>query len=841
MDFSEKDAARSKWKLTQRHRRGRGRGATPAGPGGRGSRGGTAAARDLGTNEDRYFDEEAAAATAAALGPVQQSQGADLAQLLAQAEPFDRGFYHRARVNLAQELGLPPEPAGGGFQGLTFDLKGLAACLELLPRNQVLDTDAFSDEDAGDDSGSQGEAEEELPDLDDEEWERQLEAVSAAQPLATAAAPLAGGAAARLPVPATPAASRPPHAGGQLQPSAVLQQQAAPALPGKAIQPQRAAVAATRPAQDEHDEELDMLLGLGTDQGAAPLPATVCCAMAGGFAPAAPGVQKIKGGRWTVFRFFLVSVAFTSAWVAVSSQLGYYRKLHGPAVLLQLNIAYFLPSIPLLIVSAFLDRPLEARLGVAKTILVRLVLGLLGYGAVTAWFPFMPERIWFLLGAVVALGLFSGIAFSAAYQLVARFANKNVIALGLGCAASGPLVLAMQLVLEMGPVPTRHQQILLYEAMAVLIVAGLWATASLLLRHWGAIEKAAGKQDLVEPLLTGQDDDGGVASPAAPDAGFSFALPASPRTPPSPQGQLATLGEALWKQRSLPPLVAYSSLEPFQSPFLSSECCSSEGSPRLRQLSAPPAVLPGAAVPGSGASADGAAGAAGAAVGEVEASPQPSVKESIDFAGAGTRPDSSASGPGHGADATLSEAGTARAAHSAPGSSATWQALPLIWAPLTALGLSSTVALTLFPFFTYVPTSGLLGESLPQVLFFARIFADVLGRFLPRLSLLAAESPLTPLAAAGAKLAGVPILLLYIKSPDRLHSDVFAVLLVAAVWLLGGYINTMANMMAPRLVPPQLKGAAAGAMAIAYQVAHFVGLAAATLLVYLMFGHIGVD
>jgi hypothetical protein len=84
--------------------------------------------------------------------------------------------------------------------------------------------------------------------------------------------------------------------------------------------------------------------------------------MAGGGFVAAGG-HKIKGGRWTVFRFFLVSVAFTSAWVAVSSQLGYYRRLHGPAVLLQLNIAYFLPSIPLLIVSAFLDKPLEARLG----------------------------------------------------------------------------------------------------------------------------------------------------------------------------------------------------------------------------------------------------------------------------------------------------------------------------------------------------------------------------------------------------------------------------------------------------------------------------------------------
>ena len=52
-----------------------------------------------------------------------------------------------------------------------------------------------------------------------------------------------------------------------------------------------------------------------------------------------PGAQKIKGGRWTVFRFFLVSVAFTSAWVAVSSQLGYYRRIHGPEVLLQVSEA----------------------------------------------------------------------------------------------------------------------------------------------------------------------------------------------------------------------------------------------------------------------------------------------------------------------------------------------------------------------------------------------------------------------------------------------------------------------------------------------------------------------
>jgi hypothetical protein len=47
--------------------------------------------------------------------------------------------------------------------------------------------------------------------------------------------------------------------------------------------------------------------------------------------------------------------------------------------------------------------------------------------------------------------------------------------------------------------------------------------------------------------------------------------------------------------------------------------------------------------------------------------------------------------------------------------SASRQALRLMWPPLAALTLSSTISLIVFPLFTYVPTSGLLGESLPKV------------------------------------------------------------------------------------------------------------------------------
>lgn len=41
---------------------------------------------------------------------------------------------------------------------------------------------------------------------------------------------------------------------------------------------------------------------------------------------------------------------------------------------------------------------------------------------------------------------------------------------------------------------TLSPQILLYESIALVIAAGLWATVSLLLRHWKPIEAHASKQ-----------------------------------------------------------------------------------------------------------------------------------------------------------------------------------------------------------------------------------------------------------------------------------------------------------------------------------------------------------
>ena len=61
------------------------------------------------------------------------------------------------------------------------------------------------------------------------------------------------------------------------------------------------------------------------------------------------------------------------------------------------------------------------------------------------------------------MGLVCGIAYSASYQMVSRFAKKNTISLGLGCVGSGIIVLFLEIALQVGIHPSKLQSILLYE------------------------------------------------------------------------------------------------------------------------------------------------------------------------------------------------------------------------------------------------------------------------------------------------------------------------------------------------------------------------------------------
>lgn len=67
----------------------------------------------------------------------------------------------------------------------------------------------------------------------------------------------------------------------------------------------------------------------------------------------------------------LLQVGFTMPWVALSSELGYLKMLHGPHFLLWLNLAYFMPSLPTLMLQLVYDQAYNKYFGTAVATLIR--------------------------------------------------------------------------------------------------------------------------------------------------------------------------------------------------------------------------------------------------------------------------------------------------------------------------------------------------------------------------------------------------------------------------------------------------------------------------------------
>ena len=162
-----------------------------------------------------------------------------------------------------------------------------------------------------------------------------------------------------------------------------------------------------------------------------------------------------------------------------------------------------------------------------------------------------------------------------------------------------------------------------------------------------------------------------------------------------------------------------------------------------------------------------------------------------------------------------------------------------VWPALIVVGLQGGIALTLFPFFTYLPSSGRFGDELPKVLFFVRIFSDILGRVLPRSRFFKPNTIRPVMVIALIKLATEPLFFIYLKSGEEWHSDLAAVVYIACMWAAGGYVNTTAYMLAPQMVRPQFKSTAAGLQAMTYQLGHFIGLATAAVLGRVLYGGMG--
>lgn len=154
-----------------------------------------------------------------------------------------------------------------------------------------------------------------------------------------------------------------------------------------------------------------------------------------------------------------------------------------------------------------------------------------------------------------------------------------------------------------------------------------------------------------------------------------------------------------------------------------------------------------------------------------------------------------------------------------------------MWPCQLSLFISGSTTLAVFPLVTYVPTSGALGTLLPKWLFFVRLFADLAGRLLPRMQLLAVQHPGRVLMQALLLISLTPLFYLYIIfAPAWFLSDTVACVYIAVIFLLNGMINTNVYVLVPKLVKLEDKALAAGLLAVTYQGAHVIGLLAGAAL-----------
>ena len=169
-------------------------------------------------------------------------------------------------------------------------------------------------------------------------------------------------------------------------------------------------------------------------------------------------------------------MSYKLAWTSISSLLSQFSRDYGPEVLLQLNIAYFLPSIPVLCLQTIFNDRMDRRLGLPLAAMLRFTAGLGGLALLTSFFPMLAASHAGLLGTTALIGMAYGLAFGTSYQLASKFSPASTVALTTGFVSSGPVVLLLDLLIkQQGTFYSPEGLASLFSWVAIITCTGLLA------------------------------------------------------------------------------------------------------------------------------------------------------------------------------------------------------------------------------------------------------------------------------------------------------------------------------------------------------------------------------
>ncbi|GAX81468.1 hypothetical protein CEUSTIGMA_g8897.t1 [Chlamydomonas eustigma] len=373
--------------------------------------------------------------------------------------------------------------------------------------------------------------------------------------------------------------------------------------------------------------------------------------------------------------FFLISVSYKLPWTCISSLLSQFSRDYGPEVLLQLNFAYFFPSIPILVLQTIFNERMDQKLGLPLGALVRFVFGLGGLSVIMSFFPILASTHLSLLLTTVAVGICYGAAFGTSYQLASRFPASSTVALTTGFVSSGPIVLVIDLWVKKGTYYTSHGLSALCSWVALITSLGLLAAMLLIFSNTRSLRMGSHSQH-VEIRL--------------PDKGASkFSKAVKKNSTRKSLGDTHALALT-----SNPDGVSLESME--------------SGESRAH-------------------------------------SPQRDHAQNTS------------------SSAFSSDCDEKQYKKNLPMHVLAWKVAPAAISIFLSVGTSMLV----FPFFTYVQSTGLFGERLAQVLFYVRLIGDIVGRLLP--PFLKDTTAKELLVWGAVKSAVMPMVLLSIFLPQMTH------------------------------------------------------------------------
>ena len=155
--------------------------------------------------------------------------------------------------------------------------------------------------------------------------------------------------------------------------------------------------------------------------------------------------------------WFIVALGMMSAWTAMMTFLGVFKKLFGPDIFLWMNAAYYGPALPVLILNLTFGKKMDLRCGSYNGYMVRGVGCSLILGILMAMHPSMAPiggQTWVLIESFL-IGCFGGMAYGCVFSFNAIFSKTCASVFSMGMFAPGFVFMAFQLSTDFSSGPKR--------------------------------------------------------------------------------------------------------------------------------------------------------------------------------------------------------------------------------------------------------------------------------------------------------------------------------------------------------------------------------------------------